>query len=77
MILEIEYFKGDIRLTGKTTDISELKKQLDEAEALYDKGTDNFTELFCRMFNWSVTDTEELPDVVYDRDTKHLYKPKY
>ena len=76
MILEIEYYRGDIRLIGKTENISELKRQLTETENLYDKETDNFTELFCRMFHWSVTDTDEIPDYVYDRDTMCLYKPE-
>lgn len=44
---------------------------------MYDKDKDNFNVLFCRIFGWSVTDTEELPDYVYDRDTKQLYKPKF
>ena len=77
MLLEIEHYKYDTRLFGKTEDISELKRQLMETETLYDKRTDNFTQLFCRMFHWSVTDTDELPDYVYDRDTKCLYKPKF
>ena len=50
MILEIEYYNHDTRLIGKTEDISELKRQLMETETLYDKQTDNFTQLFCRMF---------------------------
>ncbi|MBR1554202.1 MAG: hypothetical protein IJ644_02275 [Oscillospiraceae bacterium] len=77
MILEMEYYKHNTRLIGKTEDISELKRQLKETETLHDKENDNFTELFCRISGWSVTDTEELPDYVYDRDTKQLYKPKF
>ena len=77
MILEIEYYKYDTHLIGKTASISELKKQLEETETLYDKENDNFIELFCRMFCWSVIDTDELPDYVYDRDAKLLYKPRF
>ena len=77
MILEIEHYKHDTRLIGKTEDISELKRQLMQTETLYDKELDNFTELFCRMFGQSVTDADVLPDYVYDRDTSLLYKPKF
>ena len=77
MILELESYKRDTLLIGKTVDILELKRQLEETEALYDRESDNFTELFCRMFNWSINDTDEQPQYVYDRDTKRLYKPKY
>ena len=77
MILEIEYYKCDTRLIGKTVEIFDLKRQLLETEKLYDKGTDNFVQLFVRMFHWDIIDTDEHPDYVYDRDTKLLYKPKY
>ena len=77
MILELESYKRDTRLIGKAVDILVLKRQVEETEALYDRENDNFTELFCRMFNWSITDTDEQPQYVYDRDTKQLYKPKY
>ena len=50
MGLEIEHYKYDTRLIGKTEDISELKRQLMEAETLYDKRTDNFTQLFAECF---------------------------
>ena len=76
MILEIEHYKHDTCLIGKATNVLELKRQLMQTEILYDKELDNFTELFCRMFGWSITDADELPDCVYDRDTKFFYKPK-
>ena len=75
MILEIEYYKGDTRLSGRTVQASELKRQLKETESVYDKENDNYTELFCRMFGWSPDDTAGLPDYVYDRDTMRLYRP--
>lgn len=77
IILEIEHYRYDTRLIGKINDISQLKRQLKKIETLYDKGNDNFNELFCRMFCWSVTDTKEPPDYVYDRDTKQLYQPEF
>lgn len=77
MILEIEHYNHNTRFIGKIKDILQLKRQLKEIEILHDKDNDNFNALFCRTFSWSVTDTEELPDYVYDRDTKQLYKPKF
>ena len=50
MVLEIEHYKYDTRLIGKTEDISELKRQLMETKTLYDKRTDNFTQLFAECF---------------------------
>ena len=44
MIIEIEYYKGDTLLFGKTKSIAELKRQLKEIEADYDRSTDKFVE---------------------------------
>lgn len=74
MILEIEYYKNDTFLLGNAVDITELKNQLNEIEKIYDVQEDNFTELFCRVFGWSVTNTEVTPDFIYDRDIKRLNK---
>lgn len=75
MILEIEYWKGDTILLGKADSVYDLKNALMKTEELYDRGTDNFVELFCRMFGWEKVDTDETPDYVYDRDTTYLYRP--
>ena len=72
MIIEIEYFKGDVLLTGKACSRAAVKRQLAETERLYDRENDNFTELLCRRFGWTVIQTETTPDYVYDRDTKKL-----
>lgn len=72
MILEIEYYKEDTQLIGKSREYSELKKQLDEAEQLYDKQNDNFVDLLCRMFDWDKIETFVRPDYVYDRDINRL-----
>lgn len=69
MIVEIEYYKGDVLLTGKPRGAAELKRQFAEAEMLFDRENDNFTELLCRQFGWAVIQTDEPPDYVYDRDT--------
>lgn len=71
-ILEIEYYKGDTTLYGKSIQRSELNKQLNEIENAYDREQDNFTELLCTRFEWCVFETEERPDYVYDRDVGRL-----
>ena len=71
-ILEIEYYKGDTTLYGKSIQRSELNKQLNEIENAYDREQDNFTELLCTRFEWCVFETEERPGYVYDRDVGRL-----
>ena len=75
MILEIETYKQDTRLTGHSVRYAELKRQIAEAESLYDRETDSFTALLCRLFQWTVIETDAQSDYVYDRDTKRLYRP--
>lgn len=53
MLIEIEYYKGDVILTGKTRSAAALKRQPAETEKLYDGATDNFTELLCGRFGWT------------------------
>lgn len=77
MIVKIEYYKGDTLLFGNIKNTAELKRQLDEIEANYDRIMDNFIELFCRRFQWSVLETDETPDYTYDRDVEKLYKNKF
>ena len=76
MILEIEYYKEDTQLIGRPREYSELKKQLDEAEKLYDRKNDNFVDLLCRMFDWDKIETFVRPDYVYDRDLSKLLRAK-
>lgn len=73
MIIEIEYHKGDILLTGKPRGAAALKRQLAEIERLFDRENDNFTELLCRRFGWTRIQTNELPDITYDRDTGNFF----
>ena len=77
MILEIEYYKNDTFLSGKTINAAELKKQLNETEQSYDIIEDNFIETLCRAYRWTVIETDEVPDFIYDRDIKRLYKPEF
>lgn len=79
MIIETEYYKGDVRLSGARLPRGELAANLAEVEQIYDRAEDNFTELFCRMFGFerlAENISDALPDFVYDRDTGALYSPK-
>ena len=77
MILHIEYYKGDTYLTGRKIGVNELQKQIEQTKLLYDAQNDNFSELFCRMFDWSIVGSEQFADYTYDRDTERLYKTIY
>ena len=70
MIVEIESYQGDTLLYGRRISFAELKKQLETVESLYDKATDNFVALFCRMYHWTITESEAEADYRYDRDTR-------
>ncbi len=72
MLVEIEYYKGDLILSGKKVSFAKLKEQINSVENLYDKQEDNFTELLCRMYGYDIVHEQLLPDYVYDRDTEKL-----
>ncbi|MDE6671372.1 MAG: hypothetical protein K2K16_04165 [Ruminococcus sp.] len=76
MILEIESYKKDVLLSGRTASFSELKKQLETTENIHDTKTDNFIDMLCRNYHWNVIENSTLPDYVYDRDIKKLYKSR-
>lgn len=76
MIIEIECYEGDSYLYGKNITESELKCQIEEAESVCDKEEDNFIELLCRRFGWTIFESDELPDFIYDRDIRKLRKNK-
>lgn len=71
MIIMIEYCEGDTVLYGKNVSVHELRAQLRTIESLYDRKTDNFVPLLCRMYSWEVllTDSTCTYDYIYDRDT--------
>lgn len=73
MIVEIEYFKGDTLLYGKNISEAELKEQIQEVKNSYDRNEDNFIDLFCRRFQWTVLKSDDIPDFTYDRDVERLY----
>ncbi len=68
MIVEIEHYRGDVMLTGKSRSESSLKRQFAEIEGLRGGESDNFTEPLCRRFGWAGIQMDEPPDYVYDRD---------
>ncbi len=72
MIIEIEYYKGDLLLSGKKVSFTELKEQIKTVEKLYDKQEDNFTEMLCRMYEYNIVSAQLLPDYIYDRDTEEI-----
>ena len=78
MILCIEYWKGDVFLSGNPICPGELKQQIRNTEVLYDRIEDNFVALLCRMYHWQVVQNTEgiISDVTYDRDT-NLLLPLY
>lgn len=74
MILEIEYYKKDTLLSGRTVSFSELKKQLETTENIHDTETDNFIEMLCRNYGYIIIEADIMPDYVYDRDIEKIYK---
>ena len=45
MIIEIEYYKGNTLLFGKTRNPVELKKQLDNIQVIYDHDIDRLIKV--------------------------------
>ena len=72
MIIEIEYYKGNVKLHGKRLDARSLKRLLKIAESL----CGDLAETLCARFGFEKIVTDALPDWVYDRDTSLLYAPK-
>ena len=68
MIICVEYWKGDVYLSGKMISLAELKRQIQSVELRYDPVEDTFVPLLCRMYGWELTE-ECVPDYTYDRDT--------
>ncbi len=48
-----------------------------QAEKIYDKENDNFERILCSLIQFEIIETDELPDYIYDRDIKKLYRPRY
>ncbi|MBD5080857.1 MAG: hypothetical protein HDT44_03720 [Ruminococcaceae bacterium] len=77
MIIEIEYYKGDILLLGKRRSQDQLQKELEEVEKIYNKNEDNFIEFLCKKYVWVMIDKTENPEYTYDRDIGKLVANKY
>ncbi len=77
MIIEIEFYRGDILLSGKQIPYAEFLRQLHEIEFDYDRAHDNFVALLCRRYNWTIINTFENPTYVYDRDIQKAYRKIY
>ena len=75
MILCIESWKGDTYLTGKKRTISELSCQIRQVERIFDRETDNFIPMLCRLYGWDVISNEldVVPDYTYGADTGLIY----
>ena len=69
MVLCIESHPGDTFLTGKHRPRWILEEELFRVTECYDPAADNFVPLLCRMYGWEHCNSEEIPDVTYDRDT--------
>ena len=72
MILCVESWKGDTYLTGRKRTISELSCQIRQVELLFDRKTDNFVPLLCRLYGWEVI-SETPADCTYDADTGLIF----
>ncbi|MBO5221151.1 MAG: hypothetical protein J6C26_02445 [Clostridia bacterium] len=80
MFVEIEFYGGDCILCGKHVSVSDFQEQIRAVEALYDRDSDNFTALLCRMFGWEKVDN--VPETAhiaytYDRDTERILTHTY
>ena len=76
MIVEIEFYKGDVLLSGKSILYNEFLRQINEIESDYDKLQDNFIALLCRRYGWAITESDLTPTYVYDRDTEKAYRTR-
>ena len=77
MLIEIESFYGNKLISGKKCTGKELRSKFKEAIKMAD--TDNFTVLFCRLFQFEEIpfDDNDKVDYVIDLDTYLVYKPRY
>ena len=58
---------------GKRVTKSEFIRQVKEIEQIYDREEDNYAELFCRCFGWTILTTQEESEFTYDRDTGRVF----
>ena len=77
MLIEIESFFGNRLISGKKCTEKELREKFRKVIKIAE--TQNFTELFCRMYNFEEYDLSEYiqADFVIDLDTHLVYAPRY
>lgn len=74
IVLEIEYYKGDNILRGKSVSKKELLEQIRFIKSIYDHSEDNFVSMLCRVYGYERIDIDEcVADYVYDRDIDKLF----
>ena len=77
MLVEIEGYKTEAIVWGKKCSIKELRNKMFKTLE-QDPSQENFTALFCCMWNFEeIPHTEIEVDFVIDTDIHHIYKPKY
>lgn len=76
MVIEIEYYKGDVLLYGKHISLREFSRQMKMTESICDQAEDNFIALLCRRYHWEICSEEQKPQYVYDRDIGKAYQVK-
>lgn len=75
MIIEVKAFFGDCYLWGKGSNLSEIKKKMDQI--LSEVSEAEFADAFCARFGYErIVLAEKCTDVVIDLDTHKIYKPQ-
>ncbi len=77
MLVEIESFWGDKIISGKKCSEKELRQKMNEVLKITE--TEEFTAIFCRMFQFEENNfsDEVRVDFVIDLDTHLIFVPKY
>lgn len=77
MLVEIESFWGNKIISGKKCSEKELRRKMNKALKITE--TEEFTAIFCRMFQfeeYNFSDDVRV-DFIIDLDTHLVYAPKY
>ncbi|MDE7251564.1 MAG: hypothetical protein K2O32_01270 [Acetatifactor sp.] len=74
MVVEIEYYKGNVLLYGPKISFEEFELQIKNIESLYDRQEDNFVPLLCRMYHWNIIEDEMQAQYIYDRDVEKCFQ---
>ena len=63
-------YDGDIRLYEPAETVPDTI----HVQCTFDRENDNFAELLCRYFDWSIISYYGIPDYTYDRDVEKLIR---